>query len=397
MIAQAVNPGPEEVYVAPADASSLPVKVSGTLVTGGNISWLAWSPDSAKIAMWGDTDSDGIEELYTVNTDGSVLVKVNPAIVSGDGVYNGTVAWSPDSSKLVYMADQVTPGVLLLVISAPDGTGNTVVTQPGTAEPNPGLTPAWSPDGSLIAYARIALGVNILVVNANGSDAALLDMPANVYAINNFSWAPDGSALVSMTGVQPASYTYDLYKHPTDGSPVTNITNLETDRDVKDWRWAPDSSHIAYIADLSVQAYDEAHVIKPDGTGYQKISPVTDNENDVPQGTLAWSPDSQTIIFAQDPLDTNDENIYSVARDGTGLLQLSYLVGYNVEGVVFSPDGSQVFFGDGGPGVIWVSALDGSSTVEVTDEAGVEVTDGAKAGAFQVIDGVGVSRFIEID
>jgi len=99
-----------ELYVADLLSGQPAVKVSGTLVAGGNVSSdYAWAPDSSRIAYRADQETDRIDELYTVAPDGTANLKVSGALIAEGDVWG--YAWAPDSSRIAYRADQETDEV----------------------------------------------------------------------------------------------------------------------------------------------------------------------------------------------------------------------------------------------------------------------------------------------
>ena len=117
--------------IHPSQDGSNNVKVSGTLVSGGNVDDdISWAPDSSRIAYFADQDSDETDELYTSEPDGSNNVKVSGSMVSGGNVLALTAQWAPDSSRILYIADQDTDGTRELYTSKPDGLNNAKVNGP---------------------------------------------------------------------------------------------------------------------------------------------------------------------------------------------------------------------------------------------------------------------------
>ena len=93
------------------------VRVSGALVAGGGVEFnFLWAPDSSRIAYAADQTTNDVRELFTVVPDGSAApVQVSGALVGGGDVGGATFlagdfAWSPDSSRLTYVADAVIDG-----------------------------------------------------------------------------------------------------------------------------------------------------------------------------------------------------------------------------------------------------------------------------------------------
>ena len=90
-----------------------------------------------------------------------------PTPLTGNGEEERAPAWSPDGSRIAYMCRKGGPIVLekpttfeICVMNA-DGTG---VTQLTVNDGIPDLTPTWSPDGRQIMFHRALDGINQLFV-----------------------------------------------------------------------------------------------------------------------------------------------------------------------------------------------------------------------------------------
>src|SRR6266511_1752070 len=149
----------------------------------------SWAVHSGLIAFARGGPQSG---LFVTNPDGTGLTKL-PS-VPGDT----DPAWSPDGSKIAFVRFRE-GGAGIWVMNA-DGTGARRITDGGLDVDGTDLGPAWSPDGSRIAFARegrpakAATGnTDIYVVNADGTDAVrLTDDPMMEYAP---TWSPDGSRI----------------------------------------------------------------------------------------------------------------------------------------------------------------------------------------------------------
>lgn len=143
-------------------------------------------------------------------------------------------------------------------------------------------SPAWSPDGSRIAFASTRDGgtLSLWTMAADGSDLRRVTEGHGEYP----DWSPDGRWLVYAAPPGSAG-TYDLWIVAAEGGEPRQLTSTPGTEFVP--AWSPDGSSIAY------QAQDEerwtVRVIRPDGTGDREVS-VGEGSGPFwsPNGLLAW-------------------------------------------------------------------------------------------------------------
>lgn len=210
-----------------------------------------------------------------------------------------------------------------LYSAAPDGTDAKRLTWSMAVE----QSPAWSPDGTRIAYESLSKHSVIFVMNADGSGQTQLS-PADGATDAQPSWSPDGRQLAFASTRGPAS-AWHIWIVNVDGTGLHRLTSdFSTDPS-----WSPDGTRIAYVTT------DSIYTIGVDGTGALRVTlPPAGYTDQAPD----WSPDGRAIVFARSDFTTTVSDLYSIAPDGSGQNQLT--AGTLNFTPSWSPDGTKIVF-----------------------------------------------------
>jgi hypothetical protein len=151
-----------------------------------NADYPVWSPDGSKIAFIADPCDCLSEQLWVMNADGSGARMLAPDAGTG-GQLDVKPSWSPDGTRIAFVGGWQNGEWAIATINA-DGTGRQNVTAPNAAAYE---SPAWSPDGSQIAFATPN---DLRVVGAGGGAERV------VYRVTSgspcgVSWSPNGASL----------------------------------------------------------------------------------------------------------------------------------------------------------------------------------------------------------
>lgn len=282
-------------------------------VTSGQDVEVTFSVTCAAPTIAFTSDRSGAFNIFTMRTDGSAVAQLTHDAAPD---FSTLPAWSPDGSKIAYTSnrDRSSTGLDIWVMNA-DGSSPTRLTN--AAGQN--ARPAWSHDGTKIAFSSTrdtgALDkAEIWVMNADGSGQHALT--AEGAFANTPSWSPDDSKLVFQSN---RDGTDQLYIMNADGSGITRLTNgAWADQDPA---WSPDGTLIAFHSNRDGSApLDETdfeiYVMNADGS-----SPTRLTNNSAFDGRPAWSSTGAQLIF--DTRRDGNQEVYVMNSDGTGQVNVT--------------------------------------------------------------------------
>ena len=222
-----------------------------------------------------------------------------------------------------------------------DGTDLLQLTHRSAAFPAGIEAPAWSPDGSSVAFDGVADDghIHIFAVNADGT--GLTQITSGDGEEIDASWSPDGTRLAVETQRSPSEPTGIAIVDVATGD-IRMITENPFDGDDAKPTWSPDGTRIAFARSRGEQKRPSAvFVMDADGSSLQRITPRGLNAY-----RPAWSPDGTQIIFNTNDTSERiqDAEIYIVASDGSGLRRLTHETYASAFRPTWSPDGEWILF-----------------------------------------------------
>ncbi len=229
----------------------------------------------------------GQYDICLINVDGTAVAQLTTSL--GSDLWP---AWNPGGTRLAFQSYRtLTPGGGLpqsdIFVINVDGTGETQLTADTTNE----AQPAWSPDGTKIAFVTDRDGNNeVYVMDADGQNVRRLTN--NAAADEQPAWSPSGAriAFVSDRTGNPDIFVMDS----TGANPVQLTNNPAVDVGPA---WSPDSLKIAFHSDRPGKF--ALFIMNADGTGQ-------------------WSPDGTHLVF-----DTDGE-LWVIRPDGSEPRQVTH-------------------------------------------------------------------------
>jgi serine/threonine-protein kinase len=219
--------GAADIVVSRNDGSGSSVVARSTDLKLGSP---AWMPNGQTLAV--DGTSEGLWEIYTVSRSGGPLSQLtHTPNIDGTRI----ASWPRSGGSLAVTGKQAGMYRVFLQNSA----GDFRAVSPAGVD---AYAPAWSPDGSRLAFQAGGGALSgIVTMAADGSDIRRIVVPSGGAWARAPAWSPDGKwiAYVSNQDAPNAGDDYgDLYVVPSSGGPSQRLT---FDGETYDWRpaWLP--------------------------------------------------------------------------------------------------------------------------------------------------------------
>ena len=187
---------------------------------------------------------------------------------SAEHLYENSIAWSPDSARLVFLSNNGTPSQPQLYIAdVKSGAARKLTSLVGDLS-----DPAWSPDGKSVAFLfienapgsagpQMPMTVETGVVESQVYEQrlAIVDFasgsmrqisPADIY-VYEFDWSPDSKsfALIAAHGAGDSNwYVAQLYTLQVGSAQLKSVYRPHLQ--IAAPRWSPDGQRIAFISGI---------------------------------------------------------------------------------------------------------------------------------------------------
>jgi TolB protein len=241
--------------------------------------WASGSPGYAASRLLFVSRSD--KRVYRIDSDGNDLVAQTPS-----GVEALSPVWSPDAQRIAYtklVSGRAGPLVVQTLASG------AMLTVPGT-ESGQNITPAFSPDGRMLAYGHMTeQGTDLYTVNVADRccNQRLTGLTGGHFADNlSPTYSPDGQsiAFISTRAGSPQVYTMSA-----DGTGQELLADYGKNGSSNAPEWSPDRAKVAFHREVSGSA--QLFVIDVANRRIRQLTSVGRNEDPT------WAPDGRHLAF----------------------------------------------------------------------------------------------------
>jgi YVTN family beta-propeller protein len=268
----------------------------------------AFQPGGKHLAFVSSRDDvDHNWNVFTMELTGHNQVDLT---IKDGGVEDTEPAWSPDGTQIAWRRDWS-----IWVMNA-DGSNKQQLTFS-----LPARSPQWSPDGQWISFVAFANGGHedvFVIPAAGGMPINLTDNPA---ADLQPSWSADSQALAFETnrhhvisGTTVITDNWELYAVNISTTVQTRLTDSPGQDHAASW--SPDGSQIAFISDRNNAQYDfSLWVMNPDGTQQRRVTGPMQL-----LAPIAWSPDGRRVAIQGGLLENGELYAIDVASGAVARL-----------------------------------------------------------------------------
>lgn len=310
--------------------------------------------------------------LWIINADGSGHMKL-----TDDDKNESSPAWSPDGSRIAFSSSAEGHGSELFVYWVDSGK-MARITQLGRS---PGDI-SWSPDGNHIAFSMHVPESNPVLVKPPKKPKGA-EWAEHPRVTTRLKHEADG------VGYLEPGFSH-LFVVPAEGGTARQITSGDFHHDSRPV-WTSDGGHLIFSANRHEDwAYNRRNsevysVSVEDGT----VKALT-NRNGPDYGPVL-SPDGQTLAYLgyDDKVQTYQVNkIYTMNTDGSGKKEIATNLDRSLSGLVWDEEGGGLYFmyDDKGNTKIGHTDLSGTTTVVAQDVGGTSIGRPYGGGSFSVSD-----------
>jgi Tol biopolymer transport system component len=239
---------------------------------------------------------DNNPNIYLIRDDGEIVRLTDTSATETNA------ALSPDGHTIAYSSNA--EGSFDVYVMTLDSRGRTSDVQRLTSLPGDEYVEHWSPDGSTITFdSVIANSSDVLTIRWNGTGLTALTTDGTSWG---GAWSPDGTLLAFAHPAVPGDPA-GIWTMSPDGSHrrlVIDFAGMEFNPS-----WSPDGTRLLFTSDSSGNS--DVWIVDADGRNARNLTIGWVDKD----GAIGWTPDG-TVLFASDRSHTGGVFVYAMSADG---------------------------------------------------------------------------------
>jgi dipeptidyl aminopeptidase/acylaminoacyl peptidase len=221
-----------------------------------------WSPDGRQLVFARGNGS--ASNIWITDADGSGGRALTPDTERcGPCLYQDWTRWSPDGQSIAFVNQEFDISRHLrsdlAIADVATGAVRTVV----SSDTQKFSSPSWSPDGSRIVlsvatYRTLAtadrddsslLSLELAIVDVSAAEPALVPIPGLPALPGRPAWSPDGTRIAFTAGDSGSGSA--IYTASPDGGDVVELDRTPPGAVLETPAWTPDGQHVLYVTSAS--------------------------------------------------------------------------------------------------------------------------------------------------